>query len=168
MAKTLIRNKDVAPDAGIGTDKLSDVGQSQVLITPEQRRVLTTGVDADSLHYHKLSPHVVQFGRNGVVVSGQYMETAVGIPSNVCGIPLVYDGQIVNVGIVAATAVVGVSATVRIRVGACIVDVPVPVGQRKVFYGPIASDFVAGGEMSCMVTQGTVDKPSVLVEFRWR
>src|SRR3990172_9684053 len=103
MGRTLIRNKDVAPNAAIETDKCTDVGQDNKFLTPVQKAALTDGGSADSMHWHSgFGAISAQFGRNGLVLMGQYIE-ANGIPSNVCGVPMANAGKVLSVAAVVGT-----------------------------------------------------------------
>jgi len=169
---TRVRDKDVAAPAGaylgISSDKITEVGKQHQFLTPAQKTALTTGANADAQHFHLNSPQMVEFGQNGIVIAGQYMETN-GVPSNVRGIPMANDGKLISISILMATPVA--AANLRVRVYADLVilaDMIVPIGNRKWFVRNLTAEFDAEQELRCKIIQGRIDKPTVLVEFRWR
>jgi len=172
MAKTLTRDKDVAPKSagynGIQTDKLTDYGQENKFLSAAQKEALTEGKNADSMHWHSgFGALAVQMGRNALVVPGQYL-WANGIPSNVVGIPLAVKGEVLSVA-VAVTQNVVAPVTLRVTANTLSIDVTIAAGQKVGYVANLTTKtFEAGEQLSCRVVSGQAEKPSVLVELRWR
>ena len=172
MAKTLVRDKDVAPKSagydGIQSDKITDAGQDNQFLTAAQKTALTGGGSADTMHWHSgFGALAVQMGRNGIVTAGQFL-WANGIPSNVVGILLAVKGEVLSVAI-AVAAPVGTPVVFRVLANTLTIDITIPAGQKTgIASGLTTKTFEAGEQLSCRVVSGTADKPSVLVELRWR
>jgi len=172
MPKTLIRNKDVAANAGILTDKLEDAAQNNQFLDPIQKTDLTTGVNADAQHWHSAFGAIsAQFGRNAIVAAlggnPQYLEAA-GVPTSLSGILMARNGQILSVSAAVAEAVASDCVFQILADGAILTSVTVLALTRKAFVIDCADNFDAGTELKCRITQGQAKSPSVLVEFRWR
>jgi hypothetical protein len=168
VAKTLLRNKDIASGAGIGTDKCSDTGQNNKFLTEAQKTALTTGQNADTMHWHGgVGAISVQFGSNRRVGAGQFIDLN-GIPSNVCGLPTAMAGRVLSVCISLADVVAGSDAHINVYSDAVsLIDITIPVGARKSHTHMLDLPFGMDTELRCAVTQGEVNKPSIFIEFRW-
>ncbi|OHD15232.1 MAG: hypothetical protein A2Y38_04230 [Spirochaetes bacterium GWB1_59_5] len=169
MAKTQIRNKDVALDAGILTDKCNASGQNNQFLDPTQLTELTTGVNADGQHWHSAFGAIsAQFGRNALVGPGQFIEAS-GVPTSLTGILMARDGQVLSVGIALSENAVGSDCVVEILTDiGVLTSVTIPVGSRKARAINLSANFTEWQELKCRVSQGQARCPSVLVEFRWR
>ena len=170
--KTLIRNKDIAMDAAIGADKLTDVDQvTNALLSPTQKTTLTTGVNADALHIHAGAGMVVQFGYEGIIIAPMFLKTC-GNFSNIVGIPIPKDGKVVSIAAVAGSNISDSDLIITVlRSGLALptpVTLTIPTGARFAKAVSLSSNFAEQDELQCKVTQGQADKLSVLVEIQWR
>jgi len=171
--KTLLRDKDIAAPGvgytGVQSDKITDgVPNNNKFLTAAQKDILTGGQKADALHWHAgFGAISAQFGRYGLTAQGQYIDVN-GVPSNLVGIPLANDGQLLSIAASVSEPVVGQDVIITIKAPLYLGHVTIPIGSRKGFARNLAADFVAETELKCQLTQGQANMPSVFVEFRWR